>query len=120
MAALVDLVRQIRGSSQPDIRSEAESLLVDLCRQSGLPLPATNVLVEGFLVDAFWPRHGLIVEVDGYEFHRTRQAFERDRERDAVLTLAGYRVLRVTYRRLLHESAAVANTIRSLLGRWMS
>jgi Protein of unknown function (DUF559) len=99
----------------PDVRSEAECLLVDLCRRSGLPLPATNVLVEGLLVDAFWPRHGLIVEVDGYEFHHTRQAFERDRERDAVLTLGGYRVIRVTCRRLLRKPAAVADTIRSLL-----
>jgi very-short-patch-repair endonuclease len=70
---------------------------------------------RGFEVDALWPHQRLVVELDGYEFHRTRAAFERDRARDAALQLAGYRVLRVTSRRLAGEPAAVAETIRSLL-----
>ena len=38
-------------------------------------------------------------------FEANRQAFERDRERDSVLQLAGYRVIRITWRRLERESA---------------
>jgi very-short-patch-repair endonuclease len=38
----------------------------------------------------------LVIEVDGYAFHSTRTAFERDRRRDTELLGAGYRVLRVT------------------------
>ena len=52
-----------------------------------------NALVEGLEVDALWPEQRLIVELDGYAFHRTRASFESDRARDATLQLAGYRVL---------------------------
>jgi very-short-patch-repair endonuclease len=74
-----------------------------------------NVLVEGFEVDAVWLDRKLVVELDGYGFHRTPQAFERDRERDAVLQLAGYRVLRLTWRRIEHDPRGVLETLRGLL-----
>jgi len=54
-----------------------------------------------------WPQHRLIIEVDGYAFHRTRQAFERDRRRDADHLAAGYRTLRLTWRQLTGEPLAV-------------
>jgi very-short-patch-repair endonuclease len=53
------------------------------------------------------------VETDGYQYHRTRRAFERDRERDAILARAGYRMLRFTRRQLTREPAMVADTVRS-------
>lgn len=56
-----------------------------------------------------------MVELDGYAFHRTRAAFERDRSRDATLQIAGYRVLRATHRMLQTEPDAVTGRIRSLL-----
>lgn len=71
--------------------------------------------IAGFEVDAVWADRRLAVEVDGYEYHRTRAAFERDRARDAALLVAGYRVLRVTAHRLAAEPGAVATQIRSLL-----
>jgi hypothetical protein len=48
-------------------------------------------------VDFYWPTHHLIVELDGWETHRTRAAFEQDRRRDAALTAAGWRVVRFTW-----------------------
>jgi very-short-patch-repair endonuclease len=99
----------------PEMRSELERLFYELCRNAGLPPPAMNVIVAGFEVDAVWPDHKLIVELDGYAFHRTRAAFERDRLRDAALQTAGYRVLRATYRRLSYEPDAVIGAIRALL-----
>jgi very-short-patch-repair endonuclease len=56
-----------------------------------------------------------VVELDGYAFHSDRAAFERDRERDARLQLAGYRVLRVTHRRLVEEPDAVITEVAALL-----
>jgi very-short-patch-repair endonuclease len=99
----------------PETGSELERSFLDLCREAGLPGPAVNVSIAGFEVDAVWPDRRLVVELDGYAFHRTRGAFERDRARDADLQLAGYRVRRVTARRLADEPAAVAAAIRSLL-----
>ncbi|HYH89217.1 MAG TPA: DUF559 domain-containing protein [Solirubrobacteraceae bacterium] len=63
-------------------------------------MPQTNTLIEGIEVDAAWPDRRLSVELDSYEFHGTRQAFENDRRRDRRLTAAGWRVMRVTWRDL--------------------
>jgi very-short-patch-repair endonuclease len=99
----------------PETKRELEALFFDFCRAHRLPPPACNVLVEGLEVDAFWPDKRLVVELDSWEFHRGRRAFERDRERDAVLQAAGYRVLRITWRRLHDNPADTAALIRSLL-----
>lgn len=96
-------------------RSPLEDRFLQFCEEHGLPLPQTNVLVLGYEVDAHWPDARLIVESDSWSFHHHRAAFERDRVRDAVLQADGYRVLRVTSRRLEREPRTVAAEIRRLL-----
>jgi hypothetical protein len=96
-------------------RSELERRFLDLCRDAALPPPAVNAFVAGLEVDFVWHDDRLVVELDGHAFHRTRAAFERDRVRDASLLVAGYRVLRVTHRRLEAEPAAVIAEARALL-----
>jgi hypothetical protein len=100
----------------PATKSELERMFFGLCRDGGLPLPVANAWVAGVEVDAHWPGTDLVVELDGYAFHRTRGAFERDHARDLRLQLAGYRVLRLTYGQLTGERAEVTATIRALLG----
>jgi uncharacterized protein DUF559 len=99
----------------PETRSALEHRFLDLCHRAGLPTPAINVPVCDYEVDALWPAQRLVVELDGYAFHHARKAFESDRTRDAALQLAGYRVLRVTHRRLVDDPSAVIETIRKLL-----
>ncbi len=64
------------------------------------PRPQTNVLAEGKEVDFAWPDRRLIIELDSWEYHRTRQAFEDDRRTDRKLKAAGWTVIRVTWRDL--------------------
>jgi very-short-patch-repair endonuclease len=99
----------------PTTRSELERHFLEICRDALLPIPAVNVVVAGFEVDAVWPDQRLVVELDGRAFHHTTAAFERDRIRDAELQVAGYRVVRVTHRRLRTEPAAVTQMLRSML-----
>ena len=96
-------------------RSALERKFLRLCRGHRIPAPRVNVRVGGFLVDFVWPENRLIVEVDGYEFHRARAAFEADRARDAELVTQGYRVLRFTYRQVTGRPAVVASRIRELV-----
>jgi Protein of unknown function (DUF559) len=106
----------LKKTTSADTRSALESAFVRFCDAWNIPAPQTNVLVEGFVVDALWPEQKLIVELDGYAFHgTTRNAFERDRVRDADLQRAGYRVLRLTWRRLHEDPGPVAATLRALL-----
>lgn len=102
-------LRRLLGSLEtPSLtRSEAERRLLDLIRAAGLPHPRTNVRLHGYEVDVHWPERRLVVEVDGYAFHGTREAFERDRRRDARLQAAGERVIRLTWRRIVGEPEAV-------------
>jgi very-short-patch-repair endonuclease len=95
--------------------SELEALFFDTCRDHGLPVPTMNASIEGFRVDAHFPGTNLIVELDSVGFHLNRKAFEADRERDAVLLLAGYRVVRITYWQLTKQPATVAERLNRLL-----
>jgi len=98
-------------------RSEAESRFLQLLRKSRLPRPRANVPVEGYEVDFLWLRERLIVEVDGFAYHSSSGAFERDRRRDAVLAGAGFRVVRITWRQLTKEpEALLVNLTRALSG----
>jgi hypothetical protein len=97
-------------------RREGERLMKMLIREAGLPPPLANHRVAGYEADFFWPEQRLIVEVDSFQFHGHRLAFERDRKRDAAHTLAGYRVIRITWRQLTEERMAVAVTIARALG----
>lgn len=97
-------------------RSEAEERVLSLVRAAGLPSPGVNVRVEGREVDLYWRRERLVVEIDGWKYHSTRAAFERDRRRDADLGAAGVRVMRVTWRQIVDErEALVARLVRALL-----
>ena len=87
--------------------------MLAICDDHGLERPLVNAWVEGLEVDFYWPAMRLIVEADSYRYHRSRRAFERDRERDAILARAGYRALRFSDRQLAGEQATVAQTIRS-------
>jgi very-short-patch-repair endonuclease len=73
------------------------------------------VLVAGELVDCYWAAQRLVVEVDGYRFHKTRSWFEEDRRRDAGLQIAGCRVVRITARRIEHGSRGLIADLRRLL-----
>ncbi|MFL5782799.1 MAG: hypothetical protein ACJ760_15890 [Thermoleophilaceae bacterium] len=81
-------------------KSEFERDLLDLCREIGAPLPAMNVSVEGEMVDAHFPGTNLIIELQSWEWHRTRAALERDSAKALRLAAAGYRVVPVTKRGL--------------------
>ncbi|MGC1852511.1 MAG: DUF559 domain-containing protein [Solirubrobacterales bacterium] len=114
--ALRPIRRLIEEARYPETtRSPLEGRVVALCRDFDLPPPVTNVHVLGHEVDAFWPREKLVVEADSITFHGHRAAFERDRARDAARQVEGYRVIRLTHRRLEKEPAAVAEQLRRLL-----
>jgi very-short-patch-repair endonuclease len=89
--------------------------MLSLCRRHRLPQPEVNVSVDRYIVDFLWADRALIVEVDGWESHRTRSAFEEDRARDARLAVLGYRVVRFTWRQVTDHGAELAGTIRALL-----
>ena len=66
------------------------------------------MIVEGYEVDALWRMKKIVVELDSYAFHRSRRAFEQDRDKYADLQLAGYLVLPLTRLDARRITAAIA------------
>jgi very-short-patch-repair endonuclease len=101
-------------------QSDLEELFVSFLDARRIPRPRFNATLplRGRLLrpDCMWPRQRLIVELDGRAAHGTRRAFERDRQRDRILLAEGWRSMRVTWRQLRDEPAAIAADLREALG----
>jgi very-short-patch-repair endonuclease len=100
-------------------RSKLEKRFAPFLRRHQLPLPRFNDWIllgsKRYQVDCHWPHLHLIVELDGWEGHSTRSAFQDDRARDRALHAAGFSVVHLTWNQLDVEAEAVASDLRRLL-----
>jgi hypothetical protein len=113
----------LAAASRGVSREELEALFIEFLDARGFPRPRLNMHVRtrnGRLVevDFAWPEHRLIVELDGYDTHGTRASFESDRERDRLLSVSGWRVIRVTWRQLHEQPEALAADLHALLAAY--
>jgi very-short-patch-repair endonuclease len=99
----------------PWTQSHLERAMLELVRAAGLPEPAVNVVVDGDVVDFFWPQHNVVVEVDGWGAHRSHASFVGDRRRDARHTAAGRRALRFVYDDVVNQAPTVSAQLSGVL-----
>jgi very-short-patch-repair endonuclease len=113
--ALVRITEEPSGRK----RSKLEQRFVPFLRRHRLPLPRFNdpILLgsKRYVVDCHWPGTTQIVELDGWQGHSTRSAFQDDRTRDRVLKVAGYSVIHLTWNQLDDEPEEIASDLRSVL-----
>ena len=95
--------------------SDAEEVFLALVREGELPPPECNVSIGRYQVDFLWRAEGVVVEVDGYEYHAARERFENDRRRDADLEAAGLTVVRFTWRQITEAPTATAVRVGQIL-----
>jgi predicted transcriptional regulator of viral defense system len=104
-------------------RGELERSFLALCRGAELPLPEVNIplVVDGIQVEAdfLWRDARLVVEADDRGSHHTVTAFEKDRRRDQHLKIAGWEVIRCTWRQVFDNPTGLSRTIRLLHARGM-
>jgi very-short-patch-repair endonuclease/predicted transcriptional regulator of viral defense system len=85
-------------------RNDLEEMFLAAVRHASLPSPEVNaaLVVSGhsYEIDFLWRKERLAVELDGSAAHGTRAAFEADRQRDRILSAAGWRPVRFTWRQL--------------------
>jgi very-short-patch-repair endonuclease len=98
-------------------RSELERRMLPLVRRAGLGVPQTNVEVNGFEVDFYWPALGLVVEADSLRYHRTPAQQQRDWLRDQTHLRAGMTPLRFTHADIRYEPERVLETLRVVSAR---
>jgi len=96
-------------------RSELERRFLELVQKAGLPAPSTGFNELGYELDVYWRAERFAVELDVYETHGSREAFESDRLRQENLKLSGIEMIRVTGPRLDREPAEVIERVALLL-----
>jgi len=98
-------------------RARSERLLRRLVKKAGLRQPLINTWVDRFEIDAYWEEERFAIEVDGWEAHRTRKAFEDDRLRQEEMKLAGIDVVPISARRIEKFPDEVGRHLALLLHR---
>jgi hypothetical protein len=110
------LLKRFVDSPHNPTNSDFEDDFLAFVERYGLPRPEINFPFNGRRLDAYWPEYGVIAECDGWETHRTREAFEADRERDADHLDHGLPTIRITKTRLEqtadHEAARLTRILR--------
>lgn len=117
--AIVRAVLATQGIEHTLTNRELEERFFSLTRRVGLPMPLVNQWVpvgsDSFKCDFVWPDSRLIVETDGRDAHIRYRQFEEDRRRDAQLKLAGWEVVRFTWRQVVEDPKWVFSVVRRLL-----
>ena len=113
------IIDELIGDSQREpTRSELERAFMRLIKRHGLPRPALNVHVGGERVDAYFPDHRLIVELDGRltHGHDWRPAFEEDRRRSVdVMLKTGLPTIRFTWSQITRQERETASKLDAIL-----
>jgi very-short-patch-repair endonuclease len=112
-------LRQALAQHLPQLaaaESELEWRFLLLLEAAGLPLPETQVWIEGFRVDALFRSHRLVVELDGHATHANPAGNEADRRREMILRRAGYTVVRYTWEQVTQRPGQVIADLIALLG----
>lgn len=92
-------------------RSRAEQRMLRLLRRAGITGYQTNARIHGYEVDVLWREARLAVEIDGFDAHSGRIAFERDRLKAATLNANGVRVMPVTGRQVERDPDGVLSRL---------
>jgi very-short-patch-repair endonuclease len=110
-------LRSFVDSPAAPTRSALEDAFLSFTERHQLPRPEVNQRIAGYEVDMLWRSERLVAELDGRRFHDHLDGFERDRDKDANLMAAGYRVIRITWRRLDTDPEREARRLHALLAQ---
>jgi hypothetical protein len=114
-------VMAVHAPGAKPTESVLEERFLALCKQAGVPLPERQVYIDpddgepAIRVDFAWRAQRVVVETDGARYHRTSAKFESDRRKDQRLAIAGWMVLRITWRQLMDTPERVIDTLTRAL-----
>jgi hypothetical protein len=108
-------LRRVLYGEVPVTLSRLESHFLERLEEAGLPLPETNRRAGGRRVDCRWPTEQLTVELDGYRYHSSRHAWERDRRREREARARGDEFRRYSYGDVFEDADLMLAELRALL-----
>lgn len=110
-------LRAIIEGDHPLLLSRLERAFRAFLRRQRLPLPKTNRRRGRRYVDCRWAKFRLTVELDGYTFHRTRHAWEDDRQREREARARGDEFRRYTWRDVVEDQRHMRRDLAALLAK---
>lgn len=115
--ALLRLLHERSPDYAPTL-SVLETRFRRLLKRNGLPLPAQQEVIRRFqggfaVVDFVYPSIGLVIEVDGYSVHSSRQSWQHDRHRQNDLVIGGKNVLRYSWWDVCHRQVDIVEALRT-------
>lgn len=114
-------LRQVIDCCDPCSESVLESALRMLLIEQGIRPPTSQYELRAVsgrhlaTVDFAWPDLRVIVEADGFAYHRDRKAYLRDRNLGNACTLAGWRLLRFSWEDVFRHPAYVVRSTQRVL-----
>jgi hypothetical protein len=111
LRALLD-ASGVSGSHHPSV---LEAKTRRLIKRAGLPQPECELVagVNGeYRLDFVWPELMLVVEVDGWMYHSSFEAFHCDKTRKNALTIGGMCFLNYTWIHVTRTPRTVIEEIR--------
>lgn len=112
-------LRWLLEAATVNVHSDGEERMAALLRLSGIAGWRANAQVRlagrHYRADFLFPELWLVIEVDGRAWHGVDR-MDVDHARQNAFISAGYRVLRFSWWRIVHEPAAVVAEIRAALG----
>jgi hypothetical protein len=114
------VLRAVLAEVAAGIRSGPEADLRHLIIGAGLPMPLFNCTLRlggAFFAqpDVYWPEHGVVVEVDSWQWHSEPEAWAQTLRRHNRLEAAGLRVLHFSPRQIRTEPRDVVSQIAAAL-----
>lgn len=112
-------LRELISDDPKETEVQNERRMLRICRRFGVPDPETQYEIRTagrtFRADFCWPRLRLVVEADSWRWHGGKRKTESDRERDQLLTIAGWIVVRFTRNQIKLEPERTGRKLVALI-----
>jgi Protein of unknown function (DUF559) len=109
------MLRFVEDPNKAPTASGLEDDFAEFAKRYGLPAPVTNTYLLGYEIDVLYPAERVIIEIDGHQFHSDRDSFERDRNRDTIMLVAGFVTVRITDDRMSQKPEQEAGRLNTIL-----
>ena len=106
----------LRGDTKVAL-SKLEQCFLELLQDHGFPLPEMNRAVGKRIVDCRWPAQQLTVELDGYHYHRSSHAWEKDHRREREARARGDDFRRYTFGDVMQDPRSMLRELKTILPR---
>ncbi|MFZ2510244.1 MAG: type IV toxin-antitoxin system AbiEi family antitoxin domain-containing protein [Gordonia sp. (in: high G+C Gram-positive bacteria)] len=107
--------RELLSLLDSNTQAKAEKLFRSLLTEHDIPACVQQHRFHGWPLDFAWPERKVVVEVDGFAFHRGHKKFQSDMAKRNALALDGWLVLTFSYHDIVNDPIGCIETLIAAL-----